>query len=58
MKYGILSTRAEVRMRTEQGFEIGRRSMLDTRLSMRGSEITAVHTGGHVVDVGGGWMDL
>jgi len=58
VKYGILSTRAEVRMRTEQGFEIGRRSMLDTRLSMRGSEITAVHTGGHVVDVGGGWMDL
>jgi trans-2,3-dihydro-3-hydroxyanthranilate isomerase len=58
VKYGILPAGTEVRMRTEQGFELGRRSLLDTRLSMRGSEITAVHTGGNVVDVGGGWMDL
>jgi trans-2,3-dihydro-3-hydroxyanthranilate isomerase len=58
VKYGILPAAAEVRMRTEQGFEFGRRSILDTRLSLRGSEITAVHAGGNVVDVGGGWMDL
>lgn len=58
VKYGILPAVAEVRMRTEQGFELGRRSILDTRLSLRGSEITAVHAGGNVVDVGGGWMDL
>jgi trans-2,3-dihydro-3-hydroxyanthranilate isomerase len=58
VKYGILPAAAEVRMRTEQGFELGRRSILDTRLSLRGSEITAVHAGGNVVDVGGGWMDL
>jgi predicted PhzF superfamily epimerase YddE/YHI9 len=45
-------------MRTEQGFELGRRSILDTRLSMRASEVTAVHAGGNVVNVGGGWMDL
>jgi trans-2,3-dihydro-3-hydroxyanthranilate isomerase len=58
VKYGILPATAEVRMRTEQGFELGRRSILDTRLSLRGSEITAVHAGGNVVDVGGGWMGL
>jgi trans-2,3-dihydro-3-hydroxyanthranilate isomerase len=58
VKYGILPSGPEVRMRTEQGFELGRRSILDTRLSMRGTEVTAVHAGGHVVNVGGGWMDL
>lgn len=58
VKYGILRASAEVRARTEQGFELGRRSILDTRLSMRGAEITAVHVGGNVVNVGGGWMDL
>jgi trans-2,3-dihydro-3-hydroxyanthranilate isomerase len=58
VRYGILHAAPELRMRTEQGFEIGRRSILDTRLEMRGSEIAAVHVGGSVVDVGGGWMDL
>jgi trans-2,3-dihydro-3-hydroxyanthranilate isomerase len=56
--YGILPARAEVRMRVEQGFEIGRRSILDTRLAMHATKIAAVHVGGTVVDVGGGWMDL
>jgi trans-2,3-dihydro-3-hydroxyanthranilate isomerase len=58
VKYGILASAPEVRLRTEQGFELGRRSILDTRLSMRGTEVTAVHTGGKVVNIGGGWMDL
>src|SRR5258708_35690850 len=58
LKYGILPARAEVRMRVEQGFEIGRRSILDTRLTMQGPRVTAVHVGGAVVDVGGGWIDL
>src|SRR5258708_30765607 len=58
VKYGILPARAEVRMRVEQGFEIGRRSILDTRLTMQGPRVTAVHVGGAVVDVGGGWIDL
>ena len=58
VRYGIVPAAALVRVRTEQGFELGRRSILDTRLSMRGAEIAAVHVGGNVVDVGGGWMDL
>jgi hypothetical protein len=32
--------------------------VLDTRLAMQGSKVTAVHVGGTVVDVGGGWIDL
>jgi trans-2,3-dihydro-3-hydroxyanthranilate isomerase len=58
VRYGIVPASALVRVRTEQGFELGRRSILDTRLSMGGAEITAVHVGGNVVPVGGGWMDL
>ena len=56
--HGIVPSAPEVRIRTEQGFELGRRSILDTRLAMRGREITAVHVGGNVMSVGGGWMDL
>lgn len=58
VRYGILKARAAVRMRTEQGFEIGRRSILDTRLAMAGSAVTAIHVGGSVVNVGGGWINL
>ena len=58
VKYGILRAAPEVRMRTEQGFELGRRSVLDTRLSMQGPKVTSVHVGGNVVNIGGGWMDL
>jgi trans-2,3-dihydro-3-hydroxyanthranilate isomerase len=58
VRYGILPAAREVRMRTEQGFEMGRRSILDVRASMDGDRITAVHAGGNVVNVGGGWIDL
>jgi trans-2,3-dihydro-3-hydroxyanthranilate isomerase len=58
VRYGILRPGPEVKMRTEQGFELGRRSILDTRLAMAGEKVVAVHTGGNVVNVGGGWMDL
>ncbi len=58
VRYGILPAAPEVRMRTEQGFEIGRRSILDTRLSMQGSRITGIHVGGRVMAMGGGCFDL
>jgi trans-2,3-dihydro-3-hydroxyanthranilate isomerase len=58
VKHGIVPAAPEVRIRTEQGFELGRRSILDTRLAMHGADVTAVHVGGNVVNVGGGWMDL
>ena len=42
----------------EQGFEIGRPSFLHIRIDGSRDDITGVHVGGNVVDVGGGWMDL
>ncbi|MEK6206928.1 MAG: PhzF family phenazine biosynthesis protein [Chloroflexota bacterium] len=58
VKHGIVPAAAEVRVRTEQGFEMGRRSILDTRLAMSGAAVTAVHVGGNVVGMGGGWLDV
>jgi trans-2,3-dihydro-3-hydroxyanthranilate isomerase len=42
----------------EQGFEIGRPSLLRIRIDGTADRITGVHVGGNVVNVGGGWMDL
>ena len=42
----------------EQGFEIGRPSLLYARIDGSAERITAVHVGGNVVPVGGGWFDL
>jgi trans-2,3-dihydro-3-hydroxyanthranilate isomerase len=42
----------------EQGFEIGRPSLLHIRIDGTRESITGVHVGGSVVTVGGGWMDL
>ena len=42
----------------EQGFEIGRPSILRARIDGTRDDITGVHVGGSVANVGGGWMDL
>jgi trans-2,3-dihydro-3-hydroxyanthranilate isomerase len=42
----------------EQGFELGRPSILRIRIDGTREQITGVHVGGNVVDVGGGWMDI
>jgi trans-2,3-dihydro-3-hydroxyanthranilate isomerase len=42
----------------EQGFEIGRPSILRARIDGTRDNITGVHVGGNVASVGGGWMDL
>jgi trans-2,3-dihydro-3-hydroxyanthranilate isomerase len=42
----------------EQGFELGRPSFLHIRIDGTRDNVTAVHVGGNVVNVGGGWMDL
>ncbi|TMC78851.1 MAG: PhzF family phenazine biosynthesis protein [Chloroflexi bacterium] len=46
------------RIRSEQGFEIGRPSILDIEVDRAGAAITAVRVGGRCVSVGGGWLDL
>lgn len=42
----------------EQGFELGRPSLLHVRIDGSRETIAGVHVGGNVVNVGGGWMDL
>jgi trans-2,3-dihydro-3-hydroxyanthranilate isomerase len=46
------------RIRSEQGFEIGRPSILDIEVDRAGATITAVRVGGRCVPMGGGWLDL
>ncbi|HEY8785210.1 MAG TPA: PhzF family phenazine biosynthesis protein [Candidatus Limnocylindria bacterium] len=45
-------------IRVEQGFEIGRPSILDIEVDKAGAAITAVRVGGRCVPMGGGWLDL
>ncbi len=46
------------RIRVEQGFEIGRPSILDIEVDRAGPAITAVRVGGRCVPMGGGWLDV
>jgi trans-2,3-dihydro-3-hydroxyanthranilate isomerase len=46
------------RIRVEQGFEIGRPSILDIEVDSAGPAVTAVRVGGRCVAVGGGWLDV
>ena len=46
------------RIRSEQGFEIGRPSILDIEVDRTGAAVTAVRVGGRCVAMGGGWLDL
>jgi trans-2,3-dihydro-3-hydroxyanthranilate isomerase len=46
------------RIRSEQGFEIGRPSILDIEVDRAGAAITGVRVGGRCVAVGGGWLDV
>src|SRR5438270_3988062 len=46
------------RIRVEQGFEIGRPSILDIEVDRAGAAITAVRVGGGCIPIGGGWLDV
>jgi trans-2,3-dihydro-3-hydroxyanthranilate isomerase len=46
------------RIRVEQGFEIGRPSILDIEVDRTGAAITAVRVGGRCVAMGAGWLEL
>lgn len=46
------------RIRSEQGFEIGRPSILDIEVDRAGPAITAVRVGGRCVPMGAGWLEL
>ncbi|HEY6957703.1 MAG TPA: PhzF family phenazine biosynthesis protein [Candidatus Limnocylindria bacterium] len=46
------------RIVSEQGFEMGRRSLLYVRVGSDRDRITSVHVGGRCAIAGGGWLDL
>jgi trans-2,3-dihydro-3-hydroxyanthranilate isomerase len=46
------------RIRSEQGFEIGRPSILEIEVDRTGAAVTAVRVGGRCVAMGGGWLDV
>jgi trans-2,3-dihydro-3-hydroxyanthranilate isomerase len=46
------------RIRSEQGFEIGRPSILDIEVDRSGAAVTAVRVGGRCIAMGGGWLDV
>ena len=54
----LVQTGPTTRIRSEQGFEIGRPSILDIEVDRAGAAITAVRVGGRCVAMGGGWLDL
>jgi trans-2,3-dihydro-3-hydroxyanthranilate isomerase len=55
VRHGIA---AGTRIVVEQGYEMGRPSLLYVRVGGTKGEITSVHVGGHVARVGGGWLEL
>jgi trans-2,3-dihydro-3-hydroxyanthranilate isomerase len=54
----LLQAAPTTRIRVEQGFEIGRPSILDVEVDRAGPAITAVRVGGRCVPMGGGWLDV
>jgi trans-2,3-dihydro-3-hydroxyanthranilate isomerase len=54
----LVQSATTTRIRSEQGFEIGRPSILDIEVDKAGAAITAVRVGGRCVAMGGGWLDI
>src|SRR2546427_4857035 len=51
---GLVSDAGTVRIRSEQGFEVGRPSILDIEVDSSGGRVTSVRVGGRCVPMGGG----
>jgi trans-2,3-dihydro-3-hydroxyanthranilate isomerase len=58
VRHGLVSAAPTVRMTSEQGFEMGRPSILEIEIDSAGGAITAARVGGRCVPMGGGWFDL
>jgi trans-2,3-dihydro-3-hydroxyanthranilate isomerase len=54
----LVNPSSTTRIRSEQGFEIGRPSILEIEVDRAGAAITAVRVGGRCVPIGGGWLDI
>jgi trans-2,3-dihydro-3-hydroxyanthranilate isomerase len=56
--YDQVRGKGTVKIRSEQGFEIGRPSIMDIEVDLGpGDRVTAVRVGGRCVAIGGGWLD-
>lgn len=58
VRHGLVPTSPTTRIRSEQGFEMGRPAIIDIEIDAIGGVVTAARVGGHVVPIGGGWIDL
>jgi len=56
--HDLVQVASTTRIRVEQGFEIGRPSILDIEVDRGGAAITGVRVGGRCVPMGGGWLDI
>lgn len=54
----LVQTAPTTRIRSEQGFEIGRPSILEIEVDRPVAAVTAVRVGGRCVPVGGGWLEI
>lgn len=58
VRHGVVTAAATARIRSEQGFEMGRPSMIDIEINVAAGEIVTVRVGGRCVAMGGGWLDI
>jgi len=58
LRSGLAEAGAETAIVCEQGFEMGRPSILHITIGQSGGEISEVKVGGAAVAMGGGWFDL
>ena len=58
VRHRLVPAAPTVRIRSEQGFEMGRPSILEIEIDSAGDAITGARVGGRCVSMGGGWFDL
>lgn len=58
VRHEVMTAAGTVRIRSEQGFEMGRPSIIDIVIDRSGDAIAAVRVGGRCVLMGGGWLHL
>ena len=58
VRHNLVDAASRVEVVSEQGFEMGRPSLLHVTIEQDGGEITAVKVAGQCVAMGGGWFEL
>ncbi|TMC74361.1 MAG: PhzF family phenazine biosynthesis protein, partial [Chloroflexi bacterium] len=54
----LVQSAPTTRIRSEQGFEIARPSILEIEIDRPGAAVTAVRVGGRCIPMGGGWLNV